>query len=47
MRHEVAQEMRQAPGAGVQEQASNYLKLLWLKTMVVSIEEKAYEIRQV
>jgi hypothetical protein len=31
----------------MQVQISNPLKLLWLKTMVVSVEEKAYEIRQV
>ena len=28
-------------GAGLQEQASNHLKLLWSKAMVVSIKEKA------
>jgi hypothetical protein len=27
-------------GAGFQEQASNHLKLLWPKAMVVSVEEK-------
>jgi len=27
-------------GAGLQEQASNHLKLLWSKVMVVSVEEK-------
>ena len=27
-------------GAGLQEQASNYLKLLWSRAMVVSVEEK-------
>ena len=32
---------------GMQVQISNHLKLLWLKAMVVSVEEKAYEIRQV
>ena len=32
---------------GMQVQISNHLKLLWLKATVVSIEEKAYEIRQV
>jgi hypothetical protein len=31
----------------MQVQASNHLKLLWSKAMVVSVEEKAYEIRQV
>ena len=30
-------------GAGLQEQASNYLKLLWPKSMVVSVEEKAWQ----
>jgi hypothetical protein len=28
-------------GAGLQEQASNHLKLLWSKAMVVSIKEKS------
>jgi hypothetical protein len=28
-------------GAGLQEQAPNHLKLLWLRAMVVSVEEKA------
>ena len=32
---------------GMQVQISNRLKLLWLKATVVSVEEKAYEIRQV
>jgi hypothetical protein len=32
---------------GMQAQISNRLKLLWPKATVVSIEEKAYEIRQV
>ena len=27
-------------GAGLQEQASNHLKLLWSKAMVVSVEAK-------
>ena len=27
--------------AGLQEQASNHLKLLWAKAMVVSVEEKS------
>ncbi len=30
-------------GAGLQEQASNRLKLLWSKAMVVSVEEKAWQ----
>ena len=68
MRHEVAQEMREAPrswltgavaprgykrdggrssGIGMQVLISNPLKLLWSKAMVVSVEEKAYVIRQV
>jgi len=34
-------------GIGMQVQISNHLKLLWSKARVVSIEEKAYEIRQV
>ncbi len=39
--HEVAREMRVWPlEAGLQEQASNRLKLLWLKAMVVSVKEK-------
>ena len=28
-------------GAALQEEASNYLKLLWSRAMVVSVEEKA------
>ena len=38
-----AQEMRVCwpLGAGLQEQASNHLKLLWSKAMVVSVEEKS------
>ena len=28
-------------GAGLQEQASNHLKLLWSRAMVVSVEEKS------
>jgi hypothetical protein len=28
-------------GAGLQKQAPNYLKLLWLRARVVSVEEKA------
>ncbi len=28
-------------GAGLQEQASNYLKLHWLRVIVVSVKEKA------
>ena len=30
-------------GAGLQELASNHLKLLWSKAMVVSVEEKAWQ----
>jgi hypothetical protein len=29
-------------GAGLQEQASNHLKLLWSRAMVVSVKEKAW-----
>ncbi len=29
-------------GAGLQEQASNYLKLLWLRIRVVSVKEKSW-----
>jgi hypothetical protein len=29
-------------GAGLQEQASNHLKLLWSKARVVSVKEKAW-----
>ena len=37
-----AQEMRVWPlEAGLQEQASNHLKLLWPKAMVVSVKEKS------
>ena len=28
-------------GAGLQEQASNHLKLMWSKAMVVSVKEKS------
>jgi len=31
----------------LQELASNRLKLLWAKAMVVSVEEKAHKMRQV
>ena len=42
MRHEAAQEMGdRPPGAGLQEQASNHLKLRWLKARVVSVKEKS------
>ena len=30
-----------SPGAAIQVEASNHLKLLWTKTMVVSVKEKA------
>ena len=37
-----AQVMRVWPlGAALQEEASNHLKLLWSKAMVVSVKEKA------
>jgi len=40
--------MRDRPlEAGLQELASNRLKLLWAKAMVVSVEEKAHKMRQV
>jgi hypothetical protein len=29
------------PGAGLQEQASNHLKLLWLRARVVSVKDKS------
>jgi hypothetical protein len=42
VRHEAAQEMRVRPlGAGLQELASNQLKLLWSNARVVSVKEKA------
>jgi hypothetical protein len=34
-------EGRRPLGAGLQEQASNHLKLLWSKATVVSVEEKS------
>jgi hypothetical protein len=43
VRHEAAREMispGRDSGAGLQEQTSNHLKLLWSKAMVVSVEEK-------
>jgi len=41
VRHEVTRKMRVRPlGVGLQEQAPNHLKLLWLRAMVVSVEEK-------
>jgi hypothetical protein len=33
--------------AALQEEASNHLKLLWSKAMVVSVEEKSHKMRQV
>ena len=33
--------------AALQGEASNCLKLLWAKAMVVSVEEKAHKMRQV
>ena len=42
VRHETAQEMRVWPlEVGLQEQASNHLKLLWSKAKVVSVKEKS------
>ncbi len=39
--HEAAREMRVWPlEACLQEQASNHLKLLWSKAMVVGVKEK-------
>ena len=44
MRHEAVQEMRdRLLGAGLQEQASNHLKLLWSKVRVVSVKEKIWQ----
>ena len=34
-------------GAALRGEASNHLKLRWLKTVVVSVEEKAQVMRQV
>jgi hypothetical protein len=34
-------------GAAMQVEVPNHLKLLWTKAMVVSVEEKAYKMRQV
>jgi hypothetical protein len=34
-------------GAALRGEASNHLKLRWLKTVVVSVEEKAHVMRQV
>ena len=34
-------------GIGMQVQIPNHLKLLWSKATVVSVEEKAHEMRQV
>jgi hypothetical protein len=48
VRHDAAQKMGVWPlEAGLQEWASNHLKLLWSKAMVVSIAEKAHKMRQV
>jgi hypothetical protein len=33
---------RGPPGAGLQEQASNHLKLRWLRARVVSVKEKSW-----
>lgn len=42
------QEMKVWPfGAALWGEASNHLKLRWLKTVVVSVEEKAQVMRQV
>jgi hypothetical protein len=43
VRHEAAQGDEGRPlGAGLQEQASNRLKLLWSRARVVSVKEKAW-----
>ena len=34
-------------GAALRGEASSHLKLRWLKTVVVSVEEKAHMMRQV
>ena len=34
-------------GVALRGEASNHLKLRWLKTVVVSVEEKAHVMRQV
>ncbi len=48
MRYEVAKEMEgDPPKPPCRGEASNRLKLLWSKAMVVSVEEKAHEMRQV
>ncbi len=42
------QEMKVWPfGVVLRGEASNHLKLRWLKTVVVSVEEKAHVMRQV
>ena len=38
---ELAEDEGRPLEAGLQEQASNHLKLLWSKAMVVSVKEKA------
>ena len=48
LRDEVAKEMEEGPPKPpYRGEASNRLKLLWAKAMVVSIEEKAHKMRQV
>jgi hypothetical protein len=48
VRHDAAQKMGDwPPEVDLQEWASNHLKLLWSKAMVVSIVEKAHKMRQV
>ena len=48
VRHDAAQKMGDwPPEVDYQEEASNRLKLLWPKAMVVSVAEKAHKMRQV
>ena len=48
MRYEAAKRDGGRPSEiGMQVQIPNHLKLLWSKATVVSVEEKAYKIRQV
>ncbi len=48
MRHEAARKDEGRPlEAGLQKQASNHLKLHWLRASVVSVKEKAWETCQV
>ena len=40
--HNCTRDEGRSLGVGLQEQASNHLKLLWSKAMVVSVEEKSW-----